>query len=85
MNNFHAVVLAVAIGVMGTFYSGRDGQNQWVRLETPAGPIFVSVQHITSVSRSPVPSQGGRTEVHTMVGKYYTDDSLDDVIRRIVE
>ena len=85
MKNIIMILLGTVLGITGTFYTGRGGQNQWIKVDTEAGPIYIAVQHIVSVSVSPVPSFKKQTEIRTITEAYYTTTPLDEVIKRMIE
>ena len=66
-------------------YSHHMG-DKFIRVTTTTGEAYVNTQAIASIHRSLHPDFDGSTQINMLTGMtYYSSDSMEQVLQRIVE
>ena len=79
------ILLVFVAGGADHFYADGGGAGKFVRIGTKRSDIYLQVSHIVAIRKSDGPGTEGETEIATMAGSYFTDESMEVVMSRIIE
>ena len=88
--NFKSIIFVLIINLcligVGAKYGYMHNNVKFIPITTPAGKTYINVLSIVSVSKTWIPQREGMTEISVINGEtYYTKDSVDMILERIIE